>query len=42
MPYVIADGKAKIAPGFVEKAGKASPVQDAKNYLINPSACAVS
>lgn len=36
MPYVIVNGKVEIAPGFIEKLGATSPVQDAKNYANQP------
>lgn len=37
MPYMIVNGKAEVAPGFVEKLGAASPVQDAKDYINQPN-----
>ena len=36
MPYVIENGEAKPAPGFVEALEAASPAQDARSYVQQP------
>ena len=36
MPYTIVDGKAELAPGFVDKLRAADPVADAERYLQQP------
>jgi len=36
MPYVVAAGKAEIAPGFVEKVKASDPRADVERYLAQP------